>query len=141
MQTTMRRNRLPFKILWSIEMVFLALMLFVGGKQALFVLHASRAMGTFVGSVAHSGGNHGGTFLYPRFQFTTQNGQTMTFTSRNGSTDQPYNDGQQVPILYDPGAPAHAVIDSFWSLWTGTLFLSGFVLGFLGLPYWIWRSF
>lgn len=140
-RTTKReRSRLPFAILGSIGLLFLALMLFVGGKQALFVLHASRATGTYVGAVAHSGGNHGGTFLYPRFEFTTSDGRTMKFTSRNGSTQESYSDGQKVPILYDPSAPTHAIIDSFWSLWGATLFVSVFVLGFLGLPYCIWRS-
>jgi hypothetical protein len=134
-------NNTPFIVLALIGLPFLGAALFVGGQQALFVLHAQRTTATFQGAVEHSGGgNHGGTFLYPRFQFTASNGQIVTFTSKDGSIDQPYVAGQAVTVLYNPAAPAKVVLDSFWHLWGPTAFLSVFVFFFLGLPYIIWRS-
>lgn len=135
-----QRNTAPFIILGTIGAAFLALTLIIAIPQAAFVLRAKHATATFQGAVAHSGGNHGGTFLYPQFRFAASNGQTITFTTKNGSTAQPYNDGQTVPVLYDPTAPNHAILDSFWSLWTATLVPALFALGFLGLPFLIWRS-
>ena len=132
---------LPFLILGGIGLLFLAALLYVGGLQAAFVLRAQRATGTFQGSVAHSGGNHGGTFLYPRFLFKTATGQSVVLTGKNGSTSESYSDGQEVPILYDPAAPDHALLDSFWTLWTPTLVLGVFVLGFLVLPLVLWYTF
>jgi hypothetical protein len=135
-----RTNRLPFLILGLIGLPFLAGALFVGGRQAMFVFRAHRVTARFQGAVAHSGGNHGGTFLYPQFVFTTSAGRSVQFTSKDGSTAQPYEDGQAVPVLYDPDEPTHAVLDSFWSLWAATVVLGVFALGFLGLPYSIWRA-
>jgi hypothetical protein len=71
-------------------------------QAALFVSKAMRAEAIFIGSVARSGGNSGGTFFYPRLRFTTDRGQVITMTSDDGSTDQAYEDGAKVPVLYDP---------------------------------------
>ncbi|PCE22020.1 hypothetical protein BWP39_20325 [Paraburkholderia acidicola] len=98
-----------------------------------FVVHATRTEGAFVGAVAKSGGNHGGSFLYPQAQFTTPDGRTFKATSRSGSTDQPYADGDAIPVLYDPNNPGHAEIESIW-LWIGPLALALFALFFCGIP-------
>ena len=134
------RNPLPFVIPALVGLLFLVATLFVGGRQAAFVYRAAHATGTFQGAIAHSGGNHGGSFLYPQFSFKTDTGQTITFTSKNGSTGQPYNDGQSVPVLYDPVNPNNAVLNHFWSMWAGTIVLAVFTLGFLGLPCALWFS-
>jgi hypothetical protein len=137
-QGTSQRKALPFVILALIGSIFLSAAVFIGGRQAIFVFRAHRATATFQGAVAHTGGSHGGTFLYPQFHFTTNNGQSITFTSKDGSTGQPYSDGQAVPVLYDPGAPTHATLDHFWSLWAATVILGLFAFAFLGLSCLIW---
>ncbi len=100
---------------------------------ALFVSTAVRTDATFIGSVAKSGGNGGGTFLYPRFRFKAGNGQVITMTSSTGSTDQPYDDGQKVPVLYDPSHPERAKLDTF-VIWIVPLCLAPFGLMFTLIP-------
>ena len=41
----------------------------------------------------------------------------MTLTSAAGSTAQPYADGEQVRIAYDPQHPENARLLSFLTLW------------------------
>jgi hypothetical protein len=102
-------------------------------QAALFVSGAVRTDATFVGNVARPGGNSGGTFLYPRFRFTTDHGQVITMTSRNGSTNQPYSDGEMLPVLYDPAQPEHAKVDSFM-IWIVPLCFAPFALMFTLIP-------
>ncbi len=102
-----------------------------------FVIGASRTEASFAGSVSKSGGNHGGRFLYPRFRFIAADGRTRTVTSRSGSTDQPYGDGDKITVLYDPRDPEHAEIDSIW-LWIAPLFLAPFGLFFSAIPAIVW---
>ena len=88
-----------------------------------------------MGNVAHSGGNHGGTFLYPRFAFRPGLGKPVQFViSPSGSTDQPHADGDTVWVHYDPAHPDQAAISSFWTLWAGPAFFAVFGIGFTALP-------
>lgn len=127
-------------ILAGLSSLLLAVTVFVGGREIAFVFHASRATGIFAGAVARSGGNHGGTFLYPQFKFVTGDGQNVEMTSRFGSTNQPYNDGQKESVLYDPQKPTHAVLDHFWILWAPTVVLGFITLLLVGITGGIWRS-
>ena len=87
------------------------------GSTVAFLARAEQTEARFSGAIARSGGNHGGTFLYPTFQFTTSGGRVITFTSSSGSTAQPYADGEQVRIAYDPQRPEDARLLSFLTLW------------------------
>ena len=113
-------RKLPLVLFLSVVLVGLILLglglLDLGGTIA-FLAGAEQTEARFVGAVARSGGNHGGTFLYPTFQFTTRDGRVMTFTSPAGSTAQPYADGEQVRIAYDPQRPDDARLLSFLTLW------------------------
>ena len=102
-------------------------------QAALFVAGAVRTDAIYVGSVSRAGGRSGGTFLYPQFRFTTDRGQAVTMTTRNGSTDQPYADGETVSVLYDPVQPDHAKLDSFM-IWIVPLGLTPFALLFSLIP-------
>ena len=119
--------------LFIIGLMFLAGTAVTLTQTLTFVVHATRTEGAFVGAVAKSGGNHGGTFLYPQAQFTTPDGQTFKATSKSGSTDQPYADGDPITVLYDPQDPGHAEIESIW-LWIGSLVLGSFGLLFSAIP-------
>ena len=113
--------------------LLLAAALAAATPTALFLARSQTATGTYAGSVAHAGGTHGGTFLYPRFAFSPGAGRRpQTITSKSGSTDQPYADGAQVQVRYDAQHPEHAVVVSFWSLWVGPLVLAVMGSGFIG---------
>lgn len=134
------KGRTAAFILAAITSLFLAVTVIVGGHEAAFVFHASKAAATFDGTVAHSGGNHGGTFFYPQVKFVTSDGQSVEMTSRIGSTDQPYNDGQKDVVLYDPQKPRQAVLDHFWILWAPTVVLGLITLLFVVITCGIWRN-
>jgi len=105
----------------------------LGGTIA-FLARAERTDARFSGAVARSGGNHGGTFLYPTFQFVTADGRSVTFTSSSGATGQPYSDGERVRIAYDPHRPEDARELSFLSLWIAPVLLCGAGLLVAGGP-------
>ena len=102
-------------------------------QAALFVGGAVRTDATYVGSVSRTGGRSGGIFLYSQFRFTTERGQAVTITSRNGSTNQPYSDGETVSVLYDPAQPERTELDSL-TLWIVPLCLAPFALMFTLIP-------
>ena len=108
---------IPFLSALLVGLILLGLGLFDLGGTVAFLTRAERTEARFAGAVARSGGNHGGTFLYPTFQFTTRDGRVMTFTSSAGSTAQPYADGERVRIAYDPHNPDDARLLSFLTLW------------------------
>ena len=122
----------PIAIPLAIGVVFLIGAAVVVAPTIAFLTRAKVANAAYVGSVAHSGGSHGGTFLYPRFRFRlSPGGSAVTITSTSGSTDQSYADGDTVRVRYDPAYPEHAVIVSFWTLWAGPVFLAVLGLGFI----------
>ncbi|EJN15442.1 Protein of unknown function (DUF3592) [Bradyrhizobium sp. YR681] len=104
-------------------LVLLGLGLVELGSTAVFLATAEQTDARFAGAVARSGGNHGGTFLYPTFQFLTRDGQAVTFTSSSGATGQPYSDGERVRIAYDPHRPENARLLSFLTLWIAPVLL------------------
>ncbi|MBR0725359.1 DUF3592 domain-containing protein [Bradyrhizobium manausense] len=124
-----------------VGLVLLGLGLFDLGRTIAFLARAEQTEARFAGAIARSGGNHGGTFLYPTFQFVTRDGRAMTVTSPSGSTAQPYADGERVGIAYDPQRPEDARLLSFLTLWiaptllcaAGLLLLAGAVLVRLAL--------
>ncbi|MBR0779976.1 DUF3592 domain-containing protein [Bradyrhizobium iriomotense] len=121
-------NKLSVVIFASVLLVgllLLALGLFDVGGTVAFLARAEQTEARFAGAVVRSGGNHGGTFLYPTFQFQTANGRSITFTSSSGSTSQPYADGERVRIAYDPGRPEDARLLSFLTLWMVPVLLCG----------------
>ena len=116
----MEIRKLPIALFVSVFLVGLISLGFglldLGGTIA-FLARAEQTEARFAGATARSGGNHGGTFLYPTFQFATRDGHVMTFTSSAGSTAQPYADGERVRIAYDPQHPEDARLLSFLTLW------------------------
>ncbi|MDA9439870.1 hypothetical protein XH98_12165 [Bradyrhizobium sp. CCBAU 51745] len=113
-------GKIPLVLFLLVLLVGLTLLgrgLFDLGDTIAFLARAEQTEARFVGAVARSGGNHGGTFLHPTFQFTTRDGRVMTFTSPSGSTAQPYADGEPVRIAYDPQRPGDARLLSFLTLW------------------------
>jgi len=113
-------RQLPIVLFVSVVLVGLILLglgLFDLGSTIAFLARAEQTEARFAGAIARSGGNHGGTFLYPTFQFATLDGRVMTFKSSSGSTAQPYVDGERVRIAYDPQRPEDARLLSCLTLW------------------------
>jgi hypothetical protein len=65
-------------------------------------------------------------------EFEDGSGQVIHLTCPSGGAPPYYREGQQVPILYEPSRPAHAVVDSFMSLWYHVLALLGAGVVFVG---------
>jgi hypothetical protein len=62
---------------------------------------------------------------YPRFRFSTSDGQEIDIVSDTGSSPPSYRVNEPVTILYDPQQPNHASIKSFSELWMLSVILCG----------------
>ena len=70
-----------------------------------------------------SNSSEGGCCVYsPVIEFTA-GGQTYSFESGNASDPPAYEVGQEVPVLYDPGNPETAQINSFFERWVFTIII------------------
>lgn len=54
---------------------------------------------------------------HPVVIFETPGGQLARITDRSGLWPSPFEIGQQVEVIYPPGRPRDARVDSFWTLW------------------------
>ena len=62
----------------------------------------------------------------------------IEFRSGNGSNPPLYEVGEKVPVLYLPGRPGAAVIDTFIELWLGPVIYTGLGLLLLGFHGFAW---
>ena len=69
-----------------------------------------------------------GTTYRPRVRYRPQGGYDMFFESSVSSNPPAFDVGEKVKVLYEPGNPQSAKINSFMSLWFGVL-----ISGVLGL--------
>ncbi|WP_322815711.1 DUF3592 domain-containing protein [Chloroflexus sp.] len=68
------------------------------------------------------------TFFYPIVEFRTATGETIQFESEAGDNPSAYQIDDRVEVMYNPGQPQTAFINS-WELWLpSTLFLGTGVL-------------
>jgi hypothetical protein len=81
-----------------------------------------------------------GHIYCPTVEYATASGERVSFTSSFGSMPASYQVGQSVKVLYNPGQPAAAEIDSGLSRWLAPGCFLAFALGacffsilFLGL--------
>ena len=70
------------------------------------------------------------------FRFADETGKEHTVTSSHNSKPATHRVGDQVTVLYPPGHPEAANIDSFWELW----FMPA-IFGFLAAAFGIWLFF
>ncbi len=61
----------------------------------------------------------------PVVEFTTRDGSVIEFTSSTGTNPPSFSEGEMVGIFYQESSPEQAKIDSFFSLWGGTVILGG----------------
>ena len=109
---------------------------FVGTQK--FRRSAARADGLVIELVRSrhgSGGDLGSNYTYyPRFSFTTLDGQQLSILSDIGNSPAAFKVGDKVVVLYDPRNPSDGQIDSASQLWilpgiVGVLSLALLVFG------------
>lgn len=69
----------------------------------------------------------------PKFAFKDAKGAEFHVTSSSSSAAPGYRKGQSVDVLYQPGAPEKATIDTFWEKWAGIAITGAMGLVFLVL--------
>lgn len=110
-------------------------------RQYWFVNHATRTEGHVVAvESGRSLGPNSGRSAYLVFNYTNASGNNFTQREAFGSFPPDVKPGGTVPVLYDAAAPGHALVDSFASLWTGPIFITGFPVlfgGVFGLVWWL----
>lgn len=100
-----------------------------------FIHTATKTDGRIVGLIkVQSRSNHPGFTYEPVFRFTAANGQSYTVRSRASSNPPEFTVGQTVQVLYSPGDPAHARLNSTAQLWLVPIICTsiGLVFTFLG---------
>ena len=108
-----------------------AVLLFLRTRR--FLSTAVAVSGTVMDMVARSG-SEGGVVYSPVVQFTTVEGQAVTFTDSVGRSPPKYTPGDTVKVMYPPGRPEAARIPGWFSLWFLPSFslLFGLIFGVVG---------
>ena len=95
----------------------------------IFLNGAEHARGSVVDLVARQSTDSDGnssTMYYPVVEFTTADGQAIRYQSSTGSNPAAQHVGDSVDMVYAPGDPQNARINSFTDLWLMPLILLGF---------------
>ena len=66
------------------------------------------------------------TMYKPIIEYTTTEGQTLTFTTSSSSSSPSYDRGDKVKVLYSKVTPERARLDSFMENWFGPAILGAF---------------
>ncbi|MEY4744400.1 MAG: hypothetical protein RL272_345 [Candidatus Parcubacteria bacterium] len=100
-----------------------------------FVAGAARTQGTVIAVEAGSSGGDSSPTYHPTVRFTDAGGKEVTFTSSTGTNPPSHREGDSVTVLYEPGRPQHAEIDSFVDIWLAPLIAGvfGVVFPLVGL--------
>jgi hypothetical protein len=112
--------------LFGVAMLIGAYFLYANARS--FVTTASRTQGTVV-SLRPQLSNNSRTYA-PVVSFRV-GAQQIEFKSTTGSNPPAYHIGESVPVIYSPANPYLAKIDSFFSLWGGTVIVAGIGSAFL----------
>jgi len=126
------------KLLWFVGGLFFLIglgMLAGGGalyrSNQRFEAIAKRAEGTVVDferyqSTSGSGSSKKSKTMYKTVvRFSTEDGRSIDVVGSTGSSSPGYSRGDKVKVLYEPGTPERAEIDSFMERKFGVLMLTG----------------
>ncbi|WP_285579130.1 DUF3592 domain-containing protein [Actinoallomurus iriomotensis] len=119
-----------------VGLVLLCVGIAVAASTASFLASADRADGTVVALTARtnttrssSGHVRTSTHWYPTVRFTVD-GRSYSFQSSTGNNPPAYEEGDGVPVAYDPDDPSDARIASFWSAFLAPLIVGGLSMVF-----------
>lgn len=105
-----------------------AFFLFTGTQD--FLKTAKTTQGTVVDLIS-SRSSDSVTYA-PLIEFNTTDNSRIEFVSSNSSSPPSYSRGESVEVLYQESSPESAKINSFFSLWLGTI-----IVGVLGLIFFL----
>jgi len=88
-----------------------------------FLAEATHAEGTVVKLMESHSDNS--TTYRPVVCFSDLNGNETVFVSSTGSYPPSYTKGEKVDVLYPKNRPQNAIINSFFSIWGGTVIIGG----------------
>ena len=108
----------------SVGLVFLTVGLYTLHSEIEFRKGAVRAPGTIVDLLPERG-SKGGTLYKPVFEFADASDREHRVTARIGSSPPSYERGEAVTVLYRPGNPEAAQLDSFIDSWFLPLVFGG----------------
>ncbi len=95
-----------------------------------FIARAQHAPGVVVEMVPHSSNNNSTTYA-PVVRYNAPDGRELKLYSSTSSNPPAYSVGEQVDVLFLPGAPEQAKINAFFSLWGGAVIVAGIGAVFL----------
>jgi hypothetical protein len=110
-----------------------ALGLFFYFRTRRFLETAVDAQGKVVGFEEHHS-SEGGTSYSPVVEFTAADGQTRKFSDSVSSNPPGFDEGEAVPVKYDPKNPERAKINRRFRLWfvAGLLTSMGLLFAAIG---------
>ena len=88
-----------------------------------FIAQATKTEGTVVQLILSYSDNS--RTYHPLVRFTDTNGKAIEFVSSTGSNPPGYSEGEKVEVLYLPAEPYKARLNSFFSLWGGSIIVGG----------------
>jgi hypothetical protein len=106
-----------------------AVLLFMRSRR--FLEGAVSVQGLVTG-ISQRSDSEGGTVYSPVVQFTTVEGQSLTFTDAVGGNPPKYSEGDTVKVMYPPDKPGAARIPSWFRMWFLSSFSALFAVIFLG---------
>jgi len=111
-----RRQKVGAVCLIAIGFVLLGFAAFQAMRISSFIQNARSAAGTVTALKAERGMESSFTYA-PVFSFHTADGKVISITSKASSNPPSFKVGDNVRVLYPPGNPAGAKIDSPFQLW------------------------
>lgn len=117
----MKLMRLINKVILFIGVILILISFGLGIKNVLFIYNANTAEGTVINVISEM--SDGSVTYWPEVQFKTKSGEVKTFVSSLGSAPPAYDIGDKVKVLYSYDSKLNAEINSFSSIWFGSLFM------------------
>ena len=109
---------------------------FVLARSPIRLLRAGgKAEGTVTGNNEQAISSSKGptrTYYFPQIDYTTAEGDAISFISRSGGA-KPVAIGTKVPVIYDPAQPRDVLVRAFANLWLFPMLLVLFTLPFLAV--------
>lgn len=105
-------------------LILLTVAFFLFRSEISFRTDALRAPGVVVDLVPSSG-SRGGTLYKTVFVFADNKDRKHRITGNVASSPPAHNPGEAVTVLYKPGEPENAQLDSFMSSWFAPLLVGG----------------